>query len=255
MLFKISITGYLTVLKFIIQSTSLLDTYADNLHALDTYDQEIDRFTYKANDGQVDSSEATVIIAILTKVKPEYTPSKGEINIIGVSETTFNPLTAAIRLRATKVAFSKDKRDMHILHNHNDVPYEKIKLSGNEALLPPILEEGPNVLDIFALDEQGHPIEKEVTFWAGSHTIVVTVVDHKTDRPITGAVVTLNLGDGKKLNTKGISQNGKVIFKNIPDRHTVFIHTELKTDNNFYYTSSGGFNVRKEKDKIELRLK
>ena len=143
--------------------------------------------------------------------------SEGQVNITGVSGTTFNSLTSTIRFEISGTTLDTSLGDVAVFHNGEIVPDDMIEVLGNITSLSFILEEGRNDLKFHATDAQGHGLYTDIVVWAGSQTLTVTVLD-EAGQEVSGATVTAVLGDDKNVISEATSIDGEVSFQNLPDR-------------------------------------
>jgi hypothetical protein len=143
--------------------------------------------------------------------------SVAEITLTDASETTFNPLTSIVRFRATGAVLSTNPLDIKVLRNGSAIAASNIQQAPDAVTLTAVLQEGKNDITLVTYDSLGLMVYKDVTLWAGSLTLTVTVLD-ETGNLANGAIVTARLGDNEAVFASGTSVDGKVAFTSLPDR-------------------------------------
>lgn len=184
------------------------------------------------------SAVAVEGIAIEELAKKEEN-SLGEVSIVGISETVFNSLSSNVTFNISGATFSTNPEDILLFNNNQIVPNNLIDLSADATSISvsSLLSDGPNEIDLYAVDDQGIRLFKETTVWAGSNTLNVIAVDENS-QPIDGAVVSAKLTEDQSVLAQATtSSNGQVSFLNIPNR-TISLEA-LAGDNLF--SSFGAF--------------
>ena len=176
----------------------------------------------------------------------EYTPSPAEVSLAGVSETAFNPVAGTVTFEITGGTLSADMRDIHLLHNYEDVPHESMVISEDTISVPSLLVEGRNHLDLLASDSNGYLMALQATLWVGAHTLTVTVLDDE-GYEVDGAEVTAVLPEGENVEVTATTVDGEVSFQNVPNR-TILI-TATTSDNEY-----GSIGVAGGVGHVELEL-
>ena len=173
-------------------------------------------------------------------------PSPAQVNLLGVSETTFNPINAIVRFQIVGESLSSSADDVTILQNERAISSSSVNVSLNEIAVSSVLSEGRNHLILIAKDSQDRLIYKEVVLWSGNRSINVTILD-ENNQLITGATVIAKLGDDQTVLSAASSNNGMVVFNNLPDRTIIF---EASASENRFTTvaTTGGA------DAIQLKL-
>jgi len=147
-------------------------------------------------------------------------PAPPGLVLNGSSETAFAPSGGSVRLDVVGTTVT-GADDVYGFLNGEPVPRSAIETTATSIVLNGLLREGRNRFIIAATDVNGEPLYKEFTLWAGSNTIQGTVVD-TGGSDTTGAAITLQLYDDKRVGASAASQAGAFTFVNVPGR-TVFI--------------------------------
>lgn len=167
----------------------------------------------------------------------EESASIGQISLKGVSTTGFNPISNIIRFELTGASFSNKPGAVAVLLNDQVIPDESLQVSANAIQFNAVLNEGRNQLLLYTEDAQGHSIYEEATLWAGSHTLQVRTVN-ENNQPLSGATVTVKLGDDESVVAQATSVDGQAVFSNLPDR--TLIVEGLINGNIFGSTAASG---------------
>jgi hypothetical protein len=143
--------------------------------------------------------------------------SLAEITLAEVSETAFNSTGSTIRFRIAGETFSTNPDDVRVYDNEAPVPGELVHIGDAEITVDPILTEGRNDINLVALDSHGQFIDREFTLWAGNNTLSGSIVD-ENNQPVSGAELSLRLGDDQDIVSTTVSDNGAFTFTNLPGR-------------------------------------
>ncbi len=144
-----------------------------------------------------------------------------QVKLQGVSETSFNPLDAEVRFELQQGSYTTTEQSVVIFNNGHPIPKHDVTVDPDAVVVNGSLEDGMNHLEMFATDEAGELVFAEAEVWAGSNTMVIEVIDPQ-GLPASGAQVTAELADDKKVGGVLSADGGQAIFANVPDRTIMF---------------------------------
>jgi len=159
----------------------------------------------------------TVTSAELPDPNEDELISPGEVILAGVEETHFNPISATVRFQLNGATFSADPEDVHVFKNLSPFNGGSVQLTPNEIAISSILSEGRNDLLLVTKDVQGLSLMKEVTIWAGNHTLFGSIRD-ENNQLANGTLLFAKLGDDKAVQSMTVAINGQFSFPFLPGR-------------------------------------
>jgi hypothetical protein len=143
--------------------------------------------------------------------------SLAQVTLSGASETSLNPRTGSLRFDVSGATLNIDPNAIRVFINSTQVPATSLQITASSVGFAAAFVEGRNLVRFIASDTNGLMIYKAATIWAGSRSLSVSVLDEQ-GQPATGALVTIMLGDDKRVQSSASTVNGSVIFANLPDR-------------------------------------
>jgi hypothetical protein len=176
----------------------------------------------------------------------EEVGSQGIFQIEGISLSAINPLTNTVMLKVLGANLTTDKTKILVMINDFSVSVDNFELFPNLIQFSGSLVSGRNDLAVVAEDDQGAVLSLRTTIWAGDNTLTVTVIE-ENNQPVDGANVLLALVDDQNIKLQQVSQNGQVIFQNIP-KTTIIV--EAKDSGNRY----GSFGTTGDVSSVEVKV-
>ena len=152
---------------------------------------------------------------------PDEHASPAQINLLGVSQDAFNATSAVARFQITGDSFSLDPESVTILHNSSRVPPNRIQVTQHEIVVSPVFIDGRNDIVLLAHDSHSRGIYEEYTVWCGDN-VLTGIVAGEAGEPVSGAQVSVALGDDEGVRAVATSAGGRVTFNNLPSR-TLFV--------------------------------
>lgn len=156
--------------------------------------------------------------------------SAAQVSVTGVDKTSFNATGSTVKFAISGETLDTALGSVLVLHNNAKVPDAAVQVSSTEVTLPSIAEEGLNEFILVARDSKGLGITYETSFWAGSQSFLVQVVN-QGGQPVTDAAVTIRLNDDQSVRAQATSSGGQATFTNLPDR--TFILEAKDSSNRF----------------------
>lgn len=146
--------------------------------------------------------------------------SPGQLVLQGLSESTFNPTGADVRFNLQGATLSGKAGHVTVFHNGDVLPANAAHVTPNGILLPALLQEGNNQIEVYTDDDEGRLASTVVELWAGSSFLTVLVTD-EGGAP-SDAIVSAKVGEAPKLNVVEPTVGGTVTLDNVPV-HTVLL--------------------------------
>lgn len=146
---------------------------------------------------------------------------EGALTLEGVTETGLNSADAGLKFLLKTSTFSTDPTEIKLTINEKPVDPAVLQVTSEQILVPVKLDDGRNDIVFKAYDSVGRPVYMQKTIWAGSHQLVVAIVD-SNGAPVTGNVdVKLTLSDAPEIAETLKISGGQATFSNVPDRTVI----------------------------------
>lgn len=143
--------------------------------------------------------------------------SPGRLFIEGAEIDAFNPREGTLRFRLEGAQFHADPNEVVILINGVAAPSQSVQLSSDEIITDYVFQDGRNDVSLIALDQDELALELDATFWAGSQSLEVKVVD-EDGAPFDGAAINVQLVDDRAVMAHGTTVAGSALISNVPGR-------------------------------------
>ncbi|MEO8381157.1 MAG: hypothetical protein ABI779_15970 [Acidobacteriota bacterium] len=160
--------------------------------------------------------------------------SKGVVTLSGLSPATFNPINTTLRFVVSAVSFSQLPGEVMVRLNGEVLPHTMV--SATEVSTTISASEGRNRLSLQAIDDAGRLLFFAVTFWAGSRTLRMRVVDER-GQPAEASVI-LKAGDDQRVSATASTVAGTATFPSVNDR-TLLVEAH-GPENRFGQTATHG---------------
>lgn len=131
--------------------------------------------------------------------------SRGVVSLVGIDESAFNPgrFPLWVGFALANETYDPDPSNVRIFLNRDplDVPSHQISIEPHliSVILPPAAEH--NSLGFWAIDSHGRLLEGSFSYWAGPHTVFVTVLD-EDGWPLVGATVITTLSQDGRISSR-----------------------------------------------------
>jgi hypothetical protein len=141
--------------------------------------------------------------------------TEAAVALAGVAEGTFNPVGAEVRFEIQGGSFDPDPDTVVLLVNGLPAPEVPFTVSPGAVVVPAVLTDGVNVIELYAQDAAGLSVYAAARIWSGSNTLEVTVRD-EDGALVDDAEVVVSLAREAEVSATGRTRGGKVTFTNLP---------------------------------------
>lgn len=165
----------------------------------------------------------------------------GALTLVDLDSQTFNPTSKPIVFALKGASFDQAPDSVTLVVNEQEIDRAQLTVEPGAITAPAnLLLDGANRIRLKAYDTLGRPLYLQATIWAGASELRVNLVDG-AGQPLTGqATVRATLSDDHEVSVEGTSNNGAVVFANVPFR-TILL--EGKTADNRFGTAAVLGNV------------
>jgi hypothetical protein len=172
----------------------------------------------KQNSIRVHSARP-VRLTVLQKIlgDEEIPQTRGKVSFTNLNAEAFNDPDRDVVIHLNGARFRRDTHSLIIMANEKRLDISAARFtSTSDLVIPGILSEGQNYLEIEATDDQGRAIAVEGRYFAGRHRLEVAPVAWNGGRPPEGTVVELRLLSPSFFRLQRPVHDGVAVFENVP---------------------------------------
>jgi hypothetical protein len=142
-----------------------------------------------------------------------------------LDKKTFHAVNETFVLNVYGAYFTSEAYKITVSRNGDLI--ENFLLSQEQLIFPEFIVNGINNVNVYATDDSGSPMSFEATFWGGSKSIDLSVVDENGD-PVIADVI-FKLSDSPDVTKFLHYEASMVTVSNLPSR-TIIIEAQTKDD-------------------------
>lgn len=150
------------------------------------------------------------------KLPGEFEPSLGSMEILNLSQNSFNNTSTQIEVRANGTTFLPEPATVSVYNNQNQLEDVEVSISGDRLYIKGALKEGINNLQIDALDANRDMLTLEGIYFSGSSELRVYAVDENVAWINDFDAQVFLQGFQLPFEVKASAQNNYAALNNIP---------------------------------------